>query len=449
MYTGSTTPWVFIKAVESDGSAKTDLTAATAGLTGKLIFEGGTEITMSAFTDAASASDWAVGKIWQPDSNHNIYKLGVDPANFNTNEGKAVWLGSYTGGTIEGVFEIVSDYNPATAPSTHSAQDAADAVTGDADFIALQTSLTTIDGKIDTIDTNVDAVLVDTSTTLPAQISSLTNGFNSRLRSAQPLAVEIPDSGDVTFKLYLQTSDDSGVPTDADSLPTITVTGSITGSQASNLGTVTNTGTGEYEVVYTLNSADNVETLDVVWDATLSTQALKQRVSIAVTDAVAVDFTSADRTVLNNLTTSIGALNDISTAEVRTEVDAAIDTLQDLSADQVRTEVDAAIAAGQIWNTTEKNNVITQSTTGATQATTAATQATTAATQATTAATQATTAATQSTAAATSAASADAEVQKIPRLSTTITAGANFNFRKLDVSQAEQVNTYVNYVAIP
>ena len=41
------------------------------------------------------------------------------------------------------------------------------------DAAATQASLTSVDGKVDTIDTNVDSILVDTSTTIPAQISGL------------------------------------------------------------------------------------------------------------------------------------------------------------------------------------------------------------------------------------------------------------------------------------
>ena len=43
------------------------------------------------------------------------------------------------------------------------------------DNAATAASLATVDGKIDTIDTNVDAVLVDTGTTIPAQITALNN----------------------------------------------------------------------------------------------------------------------------------------------------------------------------------------------------------------------------------------------------------------------------------
>ncbi len=41
------------------------------------------------------------------------------------------------------------------------------------DAAATQASLTSVDGKVDTIDTNVDSILVDTGTTIPAQISAL------------------------------------------------------------------------------------------------------------------------------------------------------------------------------------------------------------------------------------------------------------------------------------
>jgi hypothetical protein len=48
----------------------------------------------------------------------------------------------------------------------------------------LPSTLSTIDGKIDTIDTNVDSVLTDTGTTLPAQISGLENISSSDVETA-------------------------------------------------------------------------------------------------------------------------------------------------------------------------------------------------------------------------------------------------------------------------
>ena len=49
-------------------------------------------------------------------------------------------------------------------------------------------TLSTIDGKIDTVDANVDAVLTDTGTTLPAQITGLNNLSAADVRTAVGLA---------------------------------------------------------------------------------------------------------------------------------------------------------------------------------------------------------------------------------------------------------------------
>jgi len=49
-------------------------------------------------------------------------------------------------------------------------------------------TLTTIEGKIDTIDTNVDAILVDTGTTLPAQITSDTDAIDTAIAALNDLS---------------------------------------------------------------------------------------------------------------------------------------------------------------------------------------------------------------------------------------------------------------------
>jgi hypothetical protein len=50
---------------------------------------------------------------------------------------------------------------------------------------AIDGDLTNIESKIDTIDTNVDAVLLDTGTTLPAQITSIETSINTNVDAAE------------------------------------------------------------------------------------------------------------------------------------------------------------------------------------------------------------------------------------------------------------------------
>ena len=57
------------------------------------------------------------------------------------------------------------------------------------DSAATASALATHDGKLDTVDTNVDAILVDTGTTIPAQISGLNDVSSSDVQTACDAAI--------------------------------------------------------------------------------------------------------------------------------------------------------------------------------------------------------------------------------------------------------------------
>lgn len=86
--------------------------------------------------------------------------------------------------TTDGKIDALNDFNPAsdTVANVTTVASITNAVTTDeasrtaskADVSALATAaaLTTVEGKVDTIDTNVDSILEDTGTTLPASIAT-------------------------------------------------------------------------------------------------------------------------------------------------------------------------------------------------------------------------------------------------------------------------------------
>lgn len=93
------------------------------------------------------------------------------------------------GANTETIYEaVVTDAAGANIAADIVAMDAnVDAILVDTGT-TLPGTLTTIEGKIDTVDTNVDAVLVDTGTTIPAQITGL-NDLSAADVNAQVLDV--------------------------------------------------------------------------------------------------------------------------------------------------------------------------------------------------------------------------------------------------------------------
>jgi len=154
------------------------------------------------------------------------------------------------------------NYAPATAAGLATAQADLDLLTG-ADGATLATSqpnyapataaaLTTHDGKLDTVDANVDAILVDTGTTIPAIL-----GTPSDLGSGATLADNLSDiDGQIpaapvknaayTYVIKMVDSSDHVTPKTG---LTITMTRSLDAAAfASATGTVTEISSGHYKI---------------------------------------------------------------------------------------------------------------------------------------------------------------------------------------------------------
>lgn len=354
MYNGTANPYIFVEVVGDDGTDNTSFNASASGLSGKLVFDDGTEITISSFADSATHGK---GNIYQPVANSNFYRIGIANSDITGKTGKFRFVGRYATGNVKGFPETLTAIDPAQQPSTHDAQDVRDYIHANAITVDVSAgAVTSIQSGL-ALEATSQLILEDTGTTLPALLNAMDVGA-TRVHLSHSPALEIPDSGAVTMKIKILTYTDGGVLADADSTPTLTVTGASSGSLAANLSAVSNIATGEYEATYTLDSADPVEAVDVRVSATLSGQAYVWSSGFQITDAVAVDFTETDRTTLGAISGLIGALNDLSLAEVTGMVQTELGNLEDVSLADIRTQVDASNAAATTVSTADRDNLL-------------------------------------------------------------------------------------------
>lgn len=161
-------------------------------------------------------------------------------------------------------------------------------------------------------------ILQDTATDLPAAIStSETNIINAvnavntgaarYIWIATPAGYEIPDSGSVAYPIEVRTYDGDGNPVDIDSAanPTMAVTRVTDSADLSgDLSAITKVTIGVYRMTLTVTAgASVVAPLRIDASGTIGGQS-KATVSYPViTDAVAVDFTAADRSKLDDVHT--------------------------------------------------------------------------------------------------------------------------------------------------
>jgi hypothetical protein len=167
---------------------------------------------------------------------------------------------------------------------------------------------TAIRSEIDSNSTQLAAILEDTGTTIPGLIDSLSQ-FDKRVAIATSTAFEIPDAGTVDYQIEVRTKDADGNLANATVTPTLTVT-HAGGDLSGNLSAATNPSTGVYRWQYTVASTDTSKQIWVDVSAAMADGTFTGVVYSALTDAEAVDFTSADRT---NLSQALTAINELLT----------------------------------------------------------------------------------------------------------------------------------------
>lgn len=118
-------------------------------------------------------------------------------------------------------------------------------------------------------------------------------------------AYELPDSGSVAYPIEIRTFDADGEPVAIDSAadPTVTVTRTTDAADLSgNLSAISNPATGVYRMTLTITEgSDVVAPVRIDASGTIDSTSRSTSAYPVVTDAVAVDFTAADRVKLDAL----------------------------------------------------------------------------------------------------------------------------------------------------
>lgn len=147
------------------------------------------------------------------------------------------------------------------------------------------------------------AKLTDGTFGLNALLSAILNIQNGTYVSAStPAFIEKPDTGTVAYRIRVVFSDETGTLKNLDSgSPTIAVTDETGASLAANVGSWTNPQTGVYDVTYTASSSHTYQVINWFISGTINSKLRAFSSNSPFVDTNAVDFTSADRTKLNQL----------------------------------------------------------------------------------------------------------------------------------------------------
>ena len=195
---------------------------------------------------------------------------------------------------------------------------------------------------------NISSAISSAQSDIISAINALNQSASRRIVLATSPQFERPESGSTNFQIEVRTYDGDGAATDADSTPTITATGIVSGDLSGNLGAVSNPATGVYRVTYNVESTDAIEQIRFEASATISSSTFTITAFAQVADFVAATFTTADRALLQNASDDTDTLVSRLTAQRALNLDnldAAISSRASASALQtVDDNVDAILA---------------------------------------------------------------------------------------------------------
>lgn len=97
--------------------------------------------------------------------------------------------------------------------------------------------------------------------------------IEARLLPEGPRYIKVPAAGSVDYEFVITVHDYSGVPVNADGLPTVGAVNQDGDARGGNLGTVSSLGTGLYGVTYTVDSVHLEEQIQISWTVTVNSVA--------------------------------------------------------------------------------------------------------------------------------------------------------------------------------
>lgn len=165
-----------------------------------------------------------------------------------------------------------------------------------------QTDLTTLVGRLTSARAGyLDNLNVGGAVANQADVLAINQSASRRIILTTVTQYERPESGNTVYGIEARTYDGDGAAVNADTDPTLTVTGRITGSLAANLSSITNPATGVYRWTYTVASTATLEEIRVDVSATISASTFTLSAYTQVTDFVSATFTSTDQSHLTTI----------------------------------------------------------------------------------------------------------------------------------------------------
>lgn len=134
-----------------------------------------------------------------------------------------------------------------------------------------------------------------------ADVNALNQSAARRVLLATSPQYERPESSSNTYGIELRTYDGDGAATNADSTPTLTATGVVSGSLAANLSAASNPATGVYRWTYTVASNATLEQVRLDASATIASSTFTIAAYTLVCDFVAATWTTSDRSLLTGV----------------------------------------------------------------------------------------------------------------------------------------------------
>jgi len=147
---------------------------------------------------------------------------------------------------------------------------------------------------------------IPTTSEAQAMFDALNQSASRRVTIITSQQWEIPESGSNTYRIQARTYDGDGALVNADLTPTLTATGGTSGSLAANLSSATNTSTGVYDWTYTLASVLTQEQVTLSVSPVIGGSTFTDVKLPVIADFTASTWTTADRTALNGIATTLG-----------------------------------------------------------------------------------------------------------------------------------------------
>ena len=210
MYQSESAPWLWFRAWNTDGSAKTDLVFSTSGIDVKVARDNLANSSSLSLSAASSPTDWAAGKL-SPIVG-NLYRVGISTALISSYTGNIAVCGSYTGGVLEGIIDSVSAYDPTKnplSPSVAGMQIAISATTGRVTAEAVELDSSSLRSALGMsaadLDAQLDAILAAASAGAGTGARTVTITVNDGTTALQNAVVRLTE-GSNTFRALTNAS---------------------------------------------------------------------------------------------------------------------------------------------------------------------------------------------------------------------------------------------------